>query len=72
MLNTFTSAGQRHSMAKVVAFLSEHPGRSPHAVGRRNRAMLAALRRESTRALPDVARFSRQTESVLALLAAIA
>ena len=71
-LDTLTIAGQRHLMAKVLAFVDGQVQRVIHHAGPRNRGMLleqlAVLRRESDRQLPSVATFGERAESLLALL----
>ena len=75
-LETLTFAGQRHSMSKIVDFVGQHVRHAPQGVGSRNGRMLteliAWLRDESERALPDVATFCRRSEALLTLLVAVA
>ena len=75
-LDTFTAAGQRHSMSKIVEFVGQHVRCALHSVGARNGSMLgeltAWLQAESERALPDVATFTHRAEDLLALLLAAA
>ena len=75
-LGTLTTAGQRHSMNKIVDFLAKHVPGAGYELGRRNKEALVrlieALRRESERPLPEIALFSHQTENILALMSAVA
>jgi len=76
VLGTLTTAGQRHSMNKIVDFLAKHVPGAGYQLGRRNKEALVrlieALRRESVRPLPEIALFCHQTENVLALMSAVA
>ena len=75
-LETLTSAGQRHSMRKIVDFVSQHVPRARHPVSPRNRRTLEDLvnwlREESDRALPDVIAFCRRADNLLVLLTTLA
>jgi hypothetical protein len=71
-LDTLTVAGQRHTMEKVVRFISDAiEGLSP-TVGLRNRCtladMLAQLAHESERVSPGVQLFRWSADSLLELL----
>jgi len=72
-LDTLTIAGQRHLMAKVLAFVEGQVDRAIRHTGAGNRGMLleqlALLKRESDRPLPSVPAFGERAESLLALLA---
>ena len=75
-LEDLTAAGQRHTMEKIVAFLAEHLPGAGRTLRHRNREALVllvlSLWRESQRCVPDIALFSRQAESILALMGALA
>jgi len=72
-LDTVTIAGQRHLMAKVLAFVGGQVERAIRHAGAGNRGMLleqlALLKRESDRQLPSVPAFGQRAESLIALLA---
>jgi hypothetical protein len=72
-LDTLTTAGQRHLMTKVVAFVEDHvPLVVERADGGKHSALhedLALLRHESERPLPSAAAFEERAERLLARLA---
>jgi len=72
-LDTVTIAGQRHLMAKVLAFVDGQVEQAIRHAGSGNRGMLleqlALLKRESDRQLPSVPDFGQRAESLIALLA---
>ena len=75
-LGTFTAAGQRHTMEKIVAFLAEHVPSAGRKLGRRNREALVrlvlSLRQESQRRAPDTVLFGTQAENIMVLMGALA
>jgi hypothetical protein len=75
MLDTFTMAGQRHSMGKIADFVGQHVRRSLQRIGGRNATTLgelsAGLQHESARTAPDVATFTRHVEDLLVLVLAV-
>lgn len=74
-LETFTAAGQRHTMEKIVAFLAEHVPTACRTLGRRNREALVrlvlSLRQESQRRAPDPVLFGKQAENIMVLMGAL-
>lgn len=76
ILETLTTAGQRHSMNKIVDFLAKHVLAARCDLGRRNKEalmrLIGALRAESERFLPEPTLFSHQTKSILALMGSVA
>lgn len=75
-LETLTTAGQHHDMCKVVAFMNDEIRRVAPRLSRRNQVTLAdlvaQLERQTQRRLPDLQAFARGTESLIALLGAVA
>ena len=75
-LDTLTTAGQQHTMAKLVGFIQDRSTRVLPAISSRNRDALAELmghlQRECHRVLPDVRSFSDRADRVVALLSAAA
>lgn len=75
-LDTLTTAGQQHTMAKLVGVIQDRSSRVLPGISSRNRdklaELMAHLRRECNRALPDVRRFSDGADRVVALLSAAA
>jgi hypothetical protein len=75
-LETLTSAGQRHMMAKILSLLRGQVGSCPRVGGYRNRPALSDLEdrlgQEAARLWPDVTGFSRCAESLVGLLTAVA
>ena len=71
-LDTLTAAGQRHTMGKVVSFISDAIKRLGSSVSLRNRStlteLLSRLAHESERRSPDVQRFRGSADSLLELL----
>jgi hypothetical protein len=71
-LDTVTTAGQHHLMAKVLAFVEGQVDRVIQRPGPCNGHMLleqlALLRHESDRQLPSASAFGERAESLLALL----
>ena len=74
-LDTLTTAGQHHTIGKVVMFIQDQVRHAIPRLGRRNRATLAELmerlERESERQLPDLASVSRHATSLMTLIAAV-
>ena len=74
-LDTQTTAGQRHSMSKVVSFIEGQAGRIRGGLSAGNQRMFADLlghlTRESERLLPDVRTFSDRAHGLVSLLGAI-
>jgi hypothetical protein len=75
-LDTLTTAGQQHTMAKLVGYIQDRSTRVLPVIDSRNRdtlaELLAHLHRECHRALPDVRSFSDRADRVVALLSAAA
>lgn len=75
-MDTLTTAGQRHNMDRIVAFIREKADHASLPLGRRNRAVLAELldrlTQEAHRRSPSVAGFTRTAESLLSLLRLLA
>ena len=73
-METLTLAGQRHTMARIVAFIDQRATRCERTIGIHNRNMLEQLleelTRESRRIFPDVRSFGSRAEALLGLLAA--
>jgi hypothetical protein len=71
-LDTATIAGQRHLMAKVLAFIDGQVDRAISFAAPENQDVLLArlrlLRSEASRQLPSVPVFGERTESLIALL----
>jgi hypothetical protein len=71
-VDTLTAAGQRHTMGKVVGFISGAIEGLGPSVGMRNRStltdMLSQLARESERRSPDTRRFCGSADGLLELL----
>jgi hypothetical protein len=71
-LDTLTTAGQQHTMAKLVGFIQDRSIRVLPGISSRNRErvaeLLAHLERECHRALPDVRSFSDRADRVVTLL----
>lgn len=71
-IDTLTLAGQRHELNKIVGLLEEEvvSGRSHDSTSRLEtiESLLAALRQEARRLLPDVRSFAAQAEIVIGVM----
>ena len=74
-LGTLTTAGQHHTIGKVVTFIEDQVRHAISRVGRRNQATLAKLmerlKQESERLHPDPASVSRHATILMTLIAAV-
>jgi hypothetical protein len=74
-LDTLTTAGQHHTIGKVVAFIQEQVRHAIPRVSRRNQATLSELmehlKQESERLFPDPASVSRHATILMTLIAAV-
>ncbi|HVT08464.1 MAG TPA: hypothetical protein VHO67_13475 [Polyangia bacterium] len=74
MLDTVTTAGQHHLMNKVIAFVEGQVEQVAANASGASRAalaeLMAQLRNDAHGLVPDAARFTRHTESLIDLLVA--
>jgi hypothetical protein len=74
-LGTLTTAGQRHTIGKVMTFIEDQVRHAISKVGRRNQAAVAELmehlKQESERLHPDPASVSRHATILMTLIAAV-
>lgn len=71
-IDTLTLAGQRHELKKIVGLLEEEAihGRATGCVSRLEKieSLLAAMRHEAGRLLPDVRSFAARAEILLGVV----
>ena len=74
-LGTLTTAGQHHTIGKVVMFIEDQVRHALCRVGRRNQVALAELmerlKQESERLHPDAASVSRHATALMTLIAGV-
>jgi hypothetical protein len=69
-LDTLTLAGQRHEVVKIVGLLEGEIADGWRSADRGLQTVLAALRSEAKRLLPDVCSFAAQAEALIGMVGA--
>ena len=67
-LDTLTLAGQRHEVVKILGLLEAEIAHGWRSADRGLQAVLAALRSEAKRLLPDVCSFAAQAEALIGMV----